>query len=87
MSDKKPKWSSGEEAMYSISVYLDKFIGVVVENASDIFLGRISKAALYVIYSISPSPPPSEITIHVEGKDPISLKKIQRLDASWESEK
>ena len=55
--DKEPKQSAREEAMYSISVYLDDFIGAAVENVSGTFLGRISKADLHNIHSIPPPPP------------------------------
>jgi hypothetical protein len=81
---KKPKRSSKEDSMYSVSVYLDDFIGAVVENASGTLLGRVTKAALHGIHSIFPPP---ETTGHVGGKDPISLKKLQRGDARWNSEK
>jgi hypothetical protein len=81
---KLPKRSTKEDSMSSISVYLDDFIGAVVENASGTLLGRVTRAALHGIHSIFP--PPS-ITGHVGGKDPISLKKLQKGDARWDSEK
>ena len=62
--------------MYIIPVYLDNFIGVSVENVSGTLLGRIAKAALHSIPSIYP--PPTKITGQVGGKDPISLKKLQK---------
>jgi hypothetical protein len=81
---KKPKRSTKEDSMYSVSVYLDDFIGAAVENASGTLLGRVTKAALHGIHSIFPPP---DITGHVGGKDPISLKKLQKGDARWASEK
>jgi hypothetical protein len=79
-----PKRSKKEDSMYSISVYLDDFIGAAVENVSGTLLDRVTKAALHGIHSIFPPP---TVTGHVGGKDPISLKKLQRGDARWAAEK
>ncbi len=51
---KPPKRSKKEDSMYSISVYVDDFIGAAVENSSGTLLGRITKAALHGIHAISP---------------------------------
>jgi hypothetical protein len=51
-----PKQSEKEDSMYSISVYLDDFIGAVVENIRGTLLHRVIKAALHSIHS-SISPP------------------------------
>jgi hypothetical protein len=59
---KKPKRSTKEDSMYSVSVYLDDFIGAAVENASGTLLGRVTKAALHGIHSIFP-PPTSPVTL------------------------
>ncbi len=60
------------------------FIGAAVENSSGTLLGRITKAALHGIHAIFPPP---KITGHIGGKDPISLKKLERGDARWAYEK
>lgn len=51
-----PKRSKKEDSMYSISVYLDDFIGAAVENVSGTLLDRVTKAALHGIHSIFPPP-------------------------------
>jgi hypothetical protein len=47
-------------------------------------LGCISCAALHGIHYIFPSP---AVTGHTDGKDPISLKKLLRVDAQWSPQK
>ena len=47
-------------------------------------LDRISKAALHGIHIIPPTP---EVAGDTGGKEPISLKKLQKLDANWSSKK
>lgn len=66
---KKPKRSSKEDSMYSVSVYLDDFIGAVVENASGTLLGRVTKAALHGIHSIFP-PPKLPVTLVEKIRSP-----------------
>jgi hypothetical protein len=63
---------------------VDDFIGAAVEDKSGTLLGRISRAALHGIHSVFP--PPS-ITGHTGGKDPISVKKLEKGDAQWCHEK
>ena len=49
-----PKISLEEIPQYSITVYLDNFIGATVKNASGMLLDRISKSALHEIHIIPP---------------------------------
>jgi hypothetical protein len=48
----EPKRSKKEESMYSVSVYVDDFIGAAVENASGTLLGRVTNAALHGIHTL-----------------------------------
>ena len=81
---KTPKRSLEERPQYSIFVYLDDFIGTAVENASGKLLDSISKADFYGIQRI---PPPPEVTGNTGGKYPIYIKKMQKGDARWITEK
>ena len=58
-----------EKAMYSISIYLDDFIGTAVKNVSGTLLGRIITAFLHVIHIIPPLPPPKSLIL-LGGKIP-----------------
>jgi hypothetical protein len=81
---KSAKRSVSDSPAHGIFVYVDDFIGAAVEDKSGTLLGRISRAALHGIHSVFPSP---EVTGHVGGKDPVSLKKLERGDARWHHEK
>jgi hypothetical protein len=78
------KWSRSDSPTHGIFVYVDNFIGTAVKDKSGTLLGRITRAAIHGIHSIFPSP---EVTGHIGGKDPISLKKLERGDARWHHEK
>ena len=65
-------------------LYLEYFIGAAVEKLSGTFLVIISKVAMSFIHSIPPQTPKSP---DVGGKDPISLKNLQKGDTHWDSEK
>jgi hypothetical protein len=81
---KAAKRSRSDSPAHGIFVYVDDFIGAAVEDKSGTLLGRITRAALHGIQSVFPSP---EITGHIGGKDPISVKKLERGDARWHHEK
>ena len=72
--------------MYRTLVYLDDWIGAAVENASGTLLGWIAKETLRVIHII-PTPPLPKKTGLIGGKYPIFLKKLQKVDSCWDSEK
>jgi hypothetical protein len=74
------KRSKSASPAHAIFVYVDDFIGAAAEDKSGTLLGRITRAALHGIHTVFPSP---KITGHIGGKDPISLKKLERGDARW----
>jgi hypothetical protein len=74
------KRSKSASPAHAIFVYLDDFTGAAVKDKSGTLLGRITRAALHSIHAVFPSP---EITGHIGGKDPISLKKLEQGDARW----
>eukprot|EP00978_Attheya_sp_CCMP212_P023785 scaffold73576_cov56-Attheya_sp.AAC.9 len=63
------------------SVFVDDFILAAVEDATGTNLQHTGLAALYVINAIFPPP---AISGHVGGKDPISVKKLEKWDAQWD---
>jgi hypothetical protein len=65
-------------------VYVDDYIAAAVENAKGTLLSRVARSALHGIHSIFPPP---DVTGHKGGKDPVSLKKLQKGDAQWSHEK
>ena len=69
---------------HTTSVFVDDFILSAVQNNTGTLLGRISRAALHGIHSMFP---PASVTGHTDGKDPISLKKLEKGDARWASKK
>jgi hypothetical protein len=73
-----------EPDLHTTSVFVDDFILGAVENHAGTLLGRISRAALHGIHSVFP---PASVTGHTDGKDPISLKKLKKGDARWDSKK
>jgi hypothetical protein len=81
---KSAKRSRHDSPSHGAYVYLDDFIGAAVENKEGTLLGRITRAALHGIHAIFPPP---AVTGHIGGKDPISLKKLQRGDAQWSHQK
>jgi hypothetical protein len=85
MNPERPaKRSKSSDPPNTTVVYVDDYIAAAVENAEGTLLGRITRAALHGIHSIFPPP---EVTGHVGGKDPISLKKLMKGDARWNHEK
>jgi hypothetical protein len=81
---KAAKRSRSDSPVHGVYVYVDDYIGAAVENASGTLLGRIARSALHGIHSIFPPP---AVTGHVGGKDPVSIKKLERGDGQWHHEK
>jgi hypothetical protein len=79
-----PKTSPNQEEHTSIGVYVNDFILALVENEDRTLIRRVSRATLHAIHSIFPPP---EISGHLGGKDPISMKKLAKGDARFEIEK
>ena len=69
---------------WQVSVYVDDYILAVLSTVGIRFVRRIARATLYGIHSIFPPP---LITGHTGGKDPISIKKLERGDAKLMSRK
>ncbi len=82
---KKAKRAKGDSpGRVGLYVYVDDYIAGVVENAEGTLLGRVARCALHGIHSVFPPP---EVTGHAGGKDPISIKKLEKGDAQWNHEK
>ena len=62
------------------AVYVDDYILAAVENRAGTALERTGRAALHTIHGLFPSPSRSG---HLDGKDPISQKKLDAGDARW----
>ncbi len=79
-----PKTAPPGQEHTSVSVCVDDFVLGLVENDDRTLLRRVSRATLHAIHSIFPPP---EASGHVGGKDPVSLKKLQKGDARFDVEK
>jgi hypothetical protein len=66
------------------AVYVDDYILAAVESPDGSALQRTGRAALQTIHGLFPPPDRSG---HVDGKDPISLKKLEAGDAHWAQSK
>jgi hypothetical protein len=78
--DKPVPSNEADKGASAINIYLDDYILAVVEDAARTLLRRITRATLYGVHSIFPPP---EITEHERGKDPISVKKLEKGDATF----
>jgi hypothetical protein len=67
-----------------LSVYVDDLILAVVENEDRSLIRRVSRATLHAIHSLFQ---PQKRSGHVGGKDPVSQKKLEKGDATFEIEK
>eukprot|EP00978_Attheya_sp_CCMP212_P047615 scaffold422453_cov102-Attheya_sp.AAC.1 len=63
------------------SVFVDDFILAAVEDATGTKLQHTGQAALHAIHAIFPPP---AVSGHLGGKDPISVKKLEKGDAQWD---
>jgi hypothetical protein len=68
------------DGRYGNYVYVDDFINIASEDESRTRLIAVARASLHPIHEIFPPP---EVTGHVGGKDPVSLKKLKKGDAPW----
>ena len=62
------------------AVFVNDYILAAVEDRTGMRLLRMSLAALHTIHGLFPSP---ERSGHLNGKDPISQKKLEASDAQW----
>jgi hypothetical protein len=60
------------------AIYVEDYILAAVENPEGYALQRTGRAALHTIHGLFPPPNRSG---HVDGKDPISIKKLETGDA------
>ncbi len=63
---------------------MDDYVLALVENDDRTLIRRVSRATLHAIHSIFPPP---EISGHKGGKDPVSIKKLEKGDARFDIEK
>jgi hypothetical protein len=77
-SKMEPQQHTALAKPWKVSVYVDDYIMAVLSTVGIRFIRRVARATLYGIHSIFPPP---IITGHKGGKDPISLKKLQKGDA------
>jgi hypothetical protein len=82
--DKPAPTNEADKGASSINVYVDDYILAVVEDAARTLLRRITRATLYGVHSIFPPP---EITNHIGGKDSVSIKKLEKGDATFMTKK
>lgn len=62
------------------AVFVDDYCLAAVENHEGTLLNRISRAALHTVHGIFPPP---AVTGHTNGKDSISMKKVERGDVRF----
>jgi hypothetical protein len=72
--------NDGNQGAYLVQVYIDDYILAVIEDEARTLLRRIARATLYRVHSIFPPP---EITNHEGGKDSVSIKKLEKGDATF----
>ena len=66
------------------AVYVDDYILAAIKNPEGSALKRTGRAVLHTIHGLFPPPDRSG---HVDGKDPISIKKLESGDARWAQSK
>jgi hypothetical protein len=66
------------------AVYVDDYILAAVESPDGTALQRTGRAALHTIHGLFPPP---DVSGHLGGKDPISVKKLEAGDARWAQSK
>jgi hypothetical protein len=80
---KAAKRSKSDSPVHNIYVYVDGFIGAAVENKN----GTTGPhGPMHHAWNPRGFPPP-DITGHSGGKDPVSIKKLERGDGQWHHEK
>jgi hypothetical protein len=81
MPDYRPSMHSTALATpWKISVFVDDYIVAVLSNTGIKFIKRLARSVLYGIHSIFPPP---EVTGHTGGKNPVSIKKLERGDGKF----
>ena len=67
-----------------LQVYVDDFCYASTEAKDGCHIPRIRRASIHGIHSVFPQP---EVTGHVDGKEPISEKKLEKGDGNFTTEK
>jgi hypothetical protein len=67
-----------------LQVYVDDFCYASTEAKDGCHIPRIRRASIHGIHSVFPQP---EVTGHVDGKEPISTKKLEKGDGNFTSNK
>ncbi len=67
-----------------LQVYVDDFCNATTQSSDGAHLATIRRAAIHGIHSLFP---PTSVTNHVGGKEPISLKKLAQGDGDFETTK
>jgi hypothetical protein len=67
-----------------LQVYVDDFCYASTEAKDGCHIPRIRRASIHGIHLVFPQP---EVTGHVDGKEPISGKKLEKGDGNFTSEK
>ena len=70
-----PRTAKTDDEHTAIHVYVDDYILAVVQNDDRTLVRRVSRATLHAIHSIFPPP---ALSGHDGGKDPISVKKLEK---------
>jgi hypothetical protein len=81
---KAAKRSKSDSPVRGTYVYVDDFIGAAVESKDGTLLGRMARSIMHDIHSVFPPP---DVTGHTGGKDPVSIKKLEKGDGQWHHEK
>jgi hypothetical protein len=81
---KSAKHSKSDSPGHGRYVYVDDFMGAAVENKDGTLLGPMTPGMLHGIHSVFP---PTAVTGHISGKDPISLEKVQQGNGQWHHQK
>jgi hypothetical protein len=67
-----------------LQVYVDDFCNAATQSADGSHLATIQRAAIHGIHSLFP---PTSVTNHVGGKEPISMKKLAQGDGNFDTTK
>jgi hypothetical protein len=67
-----------------IQVYVDDFCYAATQSVDGVHIPTIQRAAMHGIHAVFP---PTSVTLHKEGKEPISSKKLATGDGNFDSRK
>ena len=65
-------------------MYVDVFCTAATQSTDGTHIPTIRRVAIHVIHSVFP---PTEVTKHAGGKEPVSEKKLDQGDGDFESHK